>query len=283
MTYQTIDQAAYADALGKLIKSSENEYLNKNEQGTPDDQSHDEGKAYKETISGKDRIAIGYGYDLKRHGTNQAAVDAVINDLNAVRSAEKKLTTDQEAAIKGWVTGNEYTFGGETKQATATNLEDDLAEFKLSRNEADTLFTNTVGYYDSNLSNVIQGRIDEQILQAITDGKTDDQLEWETVKDTWENDFSGTLPDSKAKAALVSLFYNSKWDTKTTNALIGKNLVKAVVNGDRVAAWLEIAFGSNNLSQGDTVVKGIQNRRLEEANAWLGDDLSSGEAHSFMT
>lgn len=49
--------------------------------------------------------------------------------------------------------------------------------------------------------------------------------------------------------------------------LIGPNLIKAIKDGDRAAAWYEIAFNSNLIkNDNQNEIHGIQNRRKKEAD-----------------
>ena len=72
------------------------------------------------------------------------------------------------------------------------------------------------------------------------------------------------LDNSDEMIALVSLAYNSG------GSLIGNNLVKAIKDGDRVAAWYEIRYGSN-AERSD----GLQNRRTKESDIFGLYDSSS--------
>lgn len=102
-----------------------------------------------------------------------------------------------------------------------------------------------------------------------TDGKNlFAAIKWQyekTVKDKLGTTFYTSMANTKELIALVDMAYNSP-------ALIGNNLVVAITNGDRVAAWYEIRYRSN-LEKSN----GLQNRRTKESDMF---GLYSGEANT---
>lgn len=84
-------------------------------------------------------------------------------------------------------------------------------------------------------------------------------------KERAANEWLSGIPDSKERAALVSLAYNNP------GKLLGSNLKAAIEVGDRAEAWYEIRYGSNADDLG-----GIATRRYAEAD--LFDLYENGEA-----
>ena len=71
--------------------------------------------------------------------------------------------------------------------------------------------------------------------------------------------FDSIMPDSKERAALMSLFYNAE-------DLIGDGVKAAVNSGNRAKVWFEIRYHTNGGSSGITTPGRIAQRRVNESN-----------------
>ena len=106
--------------------------------------------------------------------------------------------------------------------------------------------------------------------QALTDAQID-SLSALATKDVgaWlKNHFAGVQMRNHAWLALISLAYNSRWDS-TGPTLIGPKLTAAIRSGDMEAAEAEIRFNSQG-GVPRSLLRGIRRRRTSEANLFRG-------------
>jgi hypothetical protein len=167
---------------------------------------------------GKASVAIGYGYDLLDLGKT---VQQIKNDLNAVGVT---LTQHDEA----WLT--DYRNGSPT-----------VTKAFLVQQAQLNAFTTTLG--------------SEPVTAALLTDVLDDR--YEPILTARLAQFGIVLPDSRERAALVSLAYANP------STLLGDKLMSAIASGNRAEAWYEIRYHSNG--EGLATVGGTATRRFYES------------------
>lgn len=145
-------------------------------------------------------VAIGYGYDLLDLGKS---IQQIKNDLSAVGVT---LTQHDET----WLT--DYRNGSPTVTKA----------FLVQQAQANA-FTTTLG--------------SEPVAAALLTDVLDDR--YEPILTARLAQFGIVLPDSRERAALVSLAYANP------TSLLGDKLMSAIASGNRAEAWYQIRYQSN--------------------------------------
>ncbi len=179
-------------------------------------------------------VAIGYGYDLIQN------VNRLQTDLAPYIAAVQPNTTI-------------------------------AAALQNVRNLIDSFKNNT---FDPNLSNDDRRRTElaNEINQHITlSTETNATALLNTKVQTYETALTAALgthdlPQSKERAALISLVYNlTNASSGAINATI-PSTINAIANDNRAEAWYEIRYNSNAGQSRAEVGSGIANRRVTESN-----------------
>ena len=159
---------------------------------------------------------------------------------------------------------------------TQNNWQNDFANsgIDLSQNQIDNFANLLTNIASATARNDKQRYINEYNAKPEAIKLTNDDMQnlFNTIIDIYKNIVKNKvgqavydkLDNSDEMIALVSLAYNSG------GSLIGNNLVKAIKDGDRVAAWYEIRYGSNAKRS-----NGLQNRRTKESDMFGLYDSSS--------
>lgn len=174
-------------------------------------------RALRPKFDGKDSVYIGYGYDLLDLGKS---IQQIKDDLNAVGVT---LTQHDET----WLT--DYRNGS----TTVTKA------FLVQQAQANA-FTSTLG--------------SEPVAAALLTDVLDDR--YEPIVTARLAQFGIMLPDSRERAALVSLAYANP-------SLLGDKLMRAIASDNRAEAWYEIRYHSNG--EGAATVGGTATRRFYES------------------
>lgn len=190
-------------------------------------------RALRPRFDGKDSVYIGYGYDLLDLGKS---IQQIKDDLNAVGIT---LSGHDET----WLTA--YRSGSTTVTKS----------FLVQQANANA-FTTDLG--------------SEPVAAALLTDVVDDR--YEPIVTARLAQFGIVLPDSRERAALVSLAYANP--TK----LLGDKLMSAIASGNRAEAWYEIRYQSNG--EGPATVEGTATRRFYESGLFglYGEGVTIGDS-----
>ncbi|MCC6143926.1 MAG: hypothetical protein IT368_08980, partial [Candidatus Hydrogenedentes bacterium] len=143
-------------------------------------------------------IAIGYGFDLLVRNNSEINSYLSAIGLGALSTSDAQLLDE----------GRAQRDVGTATQASLTAIKDQL-----------TLNLGTEPTAEALLNEYILRRAEPDLA-------------------TWLDRLGLSMPQSRERAALVSLAYNNP-------ALLGNALGNAIINGDRAEAWYEIRYNSN--------------------------------------